>query len=149
MLPLVLGKLKVLEERPDLDIEFTLRNSGPNTFELPVARDGNTIHADGNVGRKTGVYSLSLDNNGEPSRSTIIFVVSSKSVKSSFVALKPGESVLVKLRATKIIGAGEQAPANATLSYMEYESEDSRYFINRRSYDVVSQKVSVSRYNLP
>ena len=63
----------------------------------------------------------------------------------SYVTLEPGETVIIKLRASADTTVGERARLAARVLYSEYTVEDSRYMVNAESYEIVSPEVIVSQ----
>jgi hypothetical protein len=125
-------------------VEILLRNTGDAPFDLPASQYSRKVLKQGNNGRRTFLFLLTLQNPTNGRQSTQLMASSnlSQRVPSSLLHLEPGQRVRVLFTgdlspfADLLRNGLEQVQVRAQVS--EWKFEDRRYFIEREAEPVLS-----------
>jgi hypothetical protein len=127
-----------------VDLKVLLRNIGHGPFTLPIGRDSDRIHQDGNEDRRTFLWLLAAGTSS-PSR-VIASTVSSSSLADSYVILKPQEAIMVKLRAKPSVG--DEFPGKGRQIFVtckQWNIDDRAFVINAESAIVKASPVIATK----
>ncbi len=126
-------------------VELLLRNTGPEPYYLPIARNDGTVHEQGKLRRRQiGIDFRFQDSaSGRPIRKVMEAMAGSDSVPESLLPLRPQETILIRFFADSRFLDLKNLSGPAELEFAvvlsEWTSEDDRYFVKARSADVESK----------
>ncbi len=138
-----------------IKIALLVTNIGNSDFFLPASRDTSSVLDQGNRGRKSFSFSLSMRNpkTGSEVDSIVATIAASKSKPKSWLQIKPNEKILVFLTGhldpvESWIRAGVTT-IEVRASAFEWSFEDSRYFIKDRTQTIQSANPVILRVSKP
>ncbi len=132
----------------DLEVRFRLTNLSATTYSLPVSQDATLVHAAGNVDRRTFLVSVSIEDSSGAGRwqEGVATTDGSGSVPGSYWPIAPGASVIVlvdiDLSLLPSTVSGDHG-FSMRVTCGEWKLEDSRYFIEALSDNIVSDSAVV------
>jgi len=129
-----------------IEIRMLLANVGKATYSLPVSRKIARVRSAGNQGRRTFLISINLmDRSGSKWEEGIVDTGSSTSIPDSAWEMHPGAAVLVRFDVDLSLVPGGLRGREVLLKAFceEWELENARYRIEKRSETVSSDQVPI------
>lgn len=127
-------------------VQVLLRNTGDSDFLLPASRNAATVRKQGNTGRRTFLFSLTMDDPTAPGRPISAVMASTdgaNTIPDSFLRIEPGQSVRVIFTGYPLSSwyptqAWQRNRVRVRAQVSEQKYEDKRYFIENEAEPVPS-----------
>lgn len=145
-------KLQILQIEPNpvrrddrIRVRFTIRNLGPEPFDLPIGTDFKRVYQDGNEDRRVAFFFLTFGvNEASAVKEIMAMRAGSVTVAGSLLALAPGDEVIVSADSTMVsyssepLIPSEQDSASVRAGYSEFAIKNDAFVVDYDSVDILS-----------